>query len=142
MYSAEVLQRFQTPNFAVSAKQNKGQASFFDDQVVQRIRVGSLAQGNLIELWALIGHQQLHALRFRAYGSAALIALTDAFCEQAEGLALSELTQLSIASLQQRLAIPNTEIHVVLLLTEALQKLNIELQASTSEKLATDLYSK
>jgi len=142
MYSSEVLQRFRAPQFAEHAHDDGPRAQHAAHRPELLVRAGSLSQGALLELRAQVEAQRLRSLRFRAYGSPGLIALADAFCAAAQDLPLSELAQFSLSPLQQRLDIPNTEIHVVLLLTEALQKLNTELQASTQDKLATDLLSK
>lgn len=113
---SEIKRRFSHPTHALVGSDVANESCLM-------FRAGGVEQGAVAEVYLCVQESRLEKVRFRAYGSPTLIAFADAFCEALEGLRVDSLAEFELLGLQQQLAVPNTEIHVVMLFNELLQDL-------------------
>lgn len=138
MQHSEILERFRNPRYAY----NSSKQQLTPSRCIH-IRVGKLAsEGNVVELFVKHNGEKITQARFLAYGGPALIAMADAFCEALEQLHLAELNNFSLHGIQEKLAIENTNIHVVLLLNEALEEIKTKLKKQNTKTLASNVATK
>jgi nitrogen fixation NifU-like protein len=90
---------------------------------VKKITVGSVDQGDLLELYLLIDDRRvIQQARFKAYGSAVLIAGSEYICSYLEGKTVEQGRALSSGQLLKDLQLPPLKIHTATLLARALME--------------------
>jgi len=90
--------------------------------------VGEAAEsesGARIVLSAVVDEDTLRVLRYQVFGCPHLIAAAEAFCDDAEGKAVTVLTELDVSSLMNSLAIPVEKTGRVFILEDAARALHI-----------------
>ena len=96
--------------------------------------VGEAAEsetGTRVVLSAVVDEDAIQVLRFQVYGCPHLIAAAEAFCKQAEGKALTALTQLDVPGLMNNLDIPVEKTGRVFILEDAAKALHIMVTGAT-----------
>jgi len=90
--------------------------------------VGEAAEsesGSRVVLSAVVDGETIRLLRYQVFGCPHLIAAAEAFCDEVEGKAIAALTELDVASLMNRLAIPVEKTGKVFILEDAARALHI-----------------
>ena len=83
--------------------------------------------GARVVLSAVVDEGMIRVLRYQVFGCPHLIAAAEAFCDEAEGKALSALTGLDVSGLMNSLTIPVEKTGRVFILEDAALALHISL---------------
>ncbi len=81
--------------------------------------------GARVVLSAVVDEGTIRVLRYQVFGCPHLIAAAEAFCGEAEGKALTALTELEVPNLMSSLAIPVEKTGRVFILEDAAKALHI-----------------
>ena len=90
--------------------------------------VGEAAEsetGARVVLSAVVDEGTIRVLRYQVFGCPHLIAAAEAFCDEAEGKALTALKELDVPTLMSSLAIPVEKTGKVFILEDAAKALHI-----------------
>ena len=89
--------------------------------------------GARVVLTAVVDGDTIRVLRYRVFGCPHLIAAAEAFCDEAEGKALTALTELDVPGLMNNLAIPVEKTGRVLILEDAARALHITVTGAVED---------
>ncbi len=98
--------------------------------------VGEAAEsesGARVVLTAVVDGDTIRVLRYRVFGCPHLIAAAEAFCDEAEGKALTALTEFDVPGLMNNLAIPVEKTGRVLILEDAARALHITVTGAVED---------
>lgn len=90
---------------------------------VYSVQVGSVQQGDLIELSCEIQHQNFHKVCFQCFGGTATIAACEFVCCWMEGKAINACHQLNSSLITSTLKLSKFESHVAVRLMGAVEQL-------------------
>ena len=91
------------------------------------------ASGARVILSAVVDEETIRVLRFQVLGCPHLIAAAEAFCDEAEGKAITALADLDVPSLMKRLDIPVEKTGRVFILEDAATALHIMVSGETKD---------
>jgi len=120
-YSSAVMSRFLHPQHA---------GELLAQPEVISVSTGSRERGASIRLWLEIKHGTVRQARFVAYGCPHFIAAAEMLCEWCEDRAISELIRWNWQSAQTELDVPASKRSKLLLLEDALRKINTEVSGN------------
>ena len=98
--------------------------------------VGEAAEsetGARVVLSAVVDEDRIRVLRYQVFGCPHLIAATEAFCDEAEGKALTALTEFDVPTLMSSLAIPIEKTGRLFILEDAAKALHISMTGTKED---------
>jgi len=98
--------------------------------------VGEAAEseaGARVVLSAVVDEGRIRVLRYQVFGCPHLIAATEAFCDEAEGKALTALTEFDVPTLMSSLAIPIEKTGRLFILEDAAKALHISMTGTKED---------